>query len=232
MSPRPPNLLIPIEIKIQEYLTQPGYGSPHVSRVIDYIITKEAYILVMEYSGKEWVTLDGYIKAYGKFSVDKARLIIKEVVEALVSLRKLGILHGDVLDRNILYNDKTGGVKLIDFGVSKPLEGWNQDNSVQAKFSNSESKSSRGKLDVGRTEVKDMESIGNLLYFLLTLRRPYHDPRLSQEEVAKELRNRLDNPESQLTINAADLIASLCKHSSSQMVSIEDIPDHPFFTSQ
>ncbi|KAH6578210.1 hypothetical protein BASA60_003747 [Batrachochytrium salamandrivorans] len=131
MPPRPQNILLPFEVKVQEYLSQSGYENPHVPSVIDYIVTEKAYILVMEYSGEGWVELDGYITKHGKFSVDKARLIIKKVVTALVSFKKFGILHGDVAGRNILYNDRTGGVKLIDFGVSEPLEGCNQDSSAQ-----------------------------------------------------------------------------------------------------
>ncbi|KAH6566983.1 hypothetical protein BASA62_006387 [Batrachochytrium salamandrivorans] len=41
MSPRPQNLLLPFEIKIQEYLSQPGYENPYVPRVVDYFVTKE-----------------------------------------------------------------------------------------------------------------------------------------------------------------------------------------------
>ncbi|KAH9268267.1 hypothetical protein BASA83_009428 [Batrachochytrium salamandrivorans] len=68
------------------------------------------------------------------------------------------------LDRNILYNGKTGNVKLIDFGGSKPLEGCNQDNSVQAKSSDSASGSSGETPDFGPTEVSDMKNVGDLLY--------------------------------------------------------------------
>ncbi|KAH6580340.1 hypothetical protein BASA60_002916, partial [Batrachochytrium salamandrivorans] len=84
------------------------------------------------------------MKKHGKVSVDKARPIIKEVVTALISLKSLGILHRDIAARNILYNDKTGGVKMIDFGLSKPLKGWNQGSSTQTEFSESASGSSGG----------------------------------------------------------------------------------------
>ncbi|KAH9268271.1 hypothetical protein BASA83_009432 [Batrachochytrium salamandrivorans] len=148
----------------------------YVPKVIDYILTEGAYVLVREYSGEEWVTLDDVYDEACKFSVDKARLIIKEVVTALAFFKQLGILHGDIADRNILYNYKTGGVKLIDFGVSKPLEGCNQDNSVQAKSSDSAPGSSGGTPDFGPTEVSDMKNVGDLLYHLLTLGRPIPRP--------------------------------------------------------
>ncbi|KAH6580653.1 hypothetical protein BASA61_009515 [Batrachochytrium salamandrivorans] len=232
MSPRPQSLLLPFEIKLQEYLSHLGYENSYVPRVIDYILTEGAYVLVMEYSGEEWVTLDEYMTEHGKFSLNEIRLIIKEVVTALVFFKKLGILHGDIADRNILYNDKTGNVKLIDFGFSKPLEGCNQDNSVQAKSLDSASGSSGGTPDSGPTEIRDMKNVGDLLYRLLTLEDPFQDRTPPQEEVVEGFRNRLGNPESQLTINAMDLVFILYNYGSTQMVSIEAILEHPFLTSQ
>ncbi|KAH6573344.1 hypothetical protein BASA61_002551 [Batrachochytrium salamandrivorans] len=232
MPPRPQGLLLPFEVKVQEYLSQPGYENLYAPRVIDYIITEDAYILVMEYYGEDWMDLDGYMKTHGKFSVDKVRPIIKEVVTALISLKKLGILHGDIAARNVLYNDKTGSVKLIDFGFSEPLEGCNQGSSVQENSSNSESGSSGEKFDAGGEEISDIKDIGNLLYFLLTLKNPFQDPNTPREKAVKDLRNRLDDFESQPAVNAVDLVASLYKCGSYQIATIEDTLQHPFFTSQ
>ncbi|KAH6579019.1 hypothetical protein BASA50_005803 [Batrachochytrium salamandrivorans] len=224
MSPRPQNLLLPFEIKIQEYLSQPGYENPYVPRVVDYFVVERAYVLVMEYSGEDWIDLDGYMKTHGKFSVDKARPIIKEVVTALISLKKFGVLHGDIAGRNILYNDRTGGVKIIDFGLSKPFQGWNQDSSASG--------SSGGKSDTSVEEMKDLESIGFLLYRLSTSRTPLQDLTLPSRKVAEELRNSLNSPESQLAADAVDLVASLYRYGLYRITSFEAILEHPFFTSQ
>ncbi|KAH9245224.1 hypothetical protein BASA81_017298 [Batrachochytrium salamandrivorans] len=123
----------------------------------------------MEYLGEDWMDLDEYMTKHGKVSMDKARLIIKEVVTALLSLKKLGILHGDVLGRNILYNGKTGGVKLIDFGITEPLEGWNQDNSAQARiFRVQHQDRQEDRPKVRPTEIRYIKNVGYLLYLLLT----------------------------------------------------------------
>ncbi|KAH6581286.1 hypothetical protein BASA61_009157 [Batrachochytrium salamandrivorans] len=216
MSPRPQNLLLPLEIEMQKYLSHPGYENSYVPRVIDYVVTEKAYILVMEYSGEDWVALDKYMTKHGKFSVDKARLIIKEVVTALIFLKKLGVLHGDI----------------ADFGSSELLEGWNQGSSTQTEYSSTASESSGGKPKVILEEIRDIKNVGYLLYRLLTLGKKFKNSSIPQEEFAKELRNSLDNPESQRTINAADLIASLLKYYLSQVDFIEDMLEHPFFTSQ
>ncbi|KAH6567117.1 hypothetical protein BASA62_006295 [Batrachochytrium salamandrivorans] len=198
MSPRPQSLLLPPEIKIQEYLSQPGYGSLYVPRVIDYIITTRVYVLIMEYLGEDWMDLDEYMTKHGKVSMDKARLIIKEVVTALLSLKKLGILHGDVL-------------------------GWNQDNSASG--------SSEDESDSWGTEMGDTRDIGQLMYHLLISKDPYND-QIIQKEVAKKLENSLGNPESQLSIDAVDLVTTLFDKKSSKMTSLEDILGHPFFIHQ
>ncbi|KAH6570497.1 hypothetical protein BASA62_004319 [Batrachochytrium salamandrivorans] len=66
MSPRPQSLLLPLEIETQKYLSQPGYENPSVPVVIDYIVTKDAYILAMEYPGEDWIELDEYLKSSAK----------------------------------------------------------------------------------------------------------------------------------------------------------------------
>ncbi|KAH6595274.1 hypothetical protein BASA50_006068 [Batrachochytrium salamandrivorans] len=168
MSPRPQNILLPPEVKIQEYLSQPGYENSYVPRVIDYVVTKKMHVLVMEYFGEGWVDLNR----------------------------------------------------------------MNQDNSVQAKSSNSESGSLEVKPDASDEEIGDMNNVGSLLYLLLTSKDLFQNSNTFLEEVVKELRENLDNPESQLTINAANLVASLYDYGSPQMTSIETILGHPFFTSQ
>ncbi|KAH6593714.1 hypothetical protein BASA50_007150 [Batrachochytrium salamandrivorans] len=224
MSSRPHNLLLPFEVKVQEYLSKPGYVNPSVPVVIDYIVRENEYILVMEYSGEDWVSLDKYMTKHGKFSVDKARLIIKEVITALLSLKKLGVLHGDIAGQNILYNDKTGNVKLIDFGVSEPLEEGNQDSSGSG--------SSEDESYFWNIEKSDMNDIGKLMYYLLTSKDPFKDKTISRGGVAKKLRNSLDDPESQSAIDAVDLVAILLEKKSSKMTSLEDILDHSFFKRQ
>ncbi|KAH6573293.1 hypothetical protein BASA62_003020, partial [Batrachochytrium salamandrivorans] len=52
--PKPLDLLLPLEVEMQKYLTQSGYyGSPYVLQVIDYAVKKDTYVLVMEISLEE-----------------------------------------------------------------------------------------------------------------------------------------------------------------------------------
>ncbi|KAH6588978.1 hypothetical protein BASA61_005766 [Batrachochytrium salamandrivorans] len=223
MSPRPLNLVLPYEVEMHKYLSQDGYGSPHVTRVIDYIVTKKEYILVLEHPGKGWAKLDEYLMKHGKLSVERVRDITKEVVEALLSLRNLGVAHGSIAERNILYNEKTGELKLMNFGYSGPLKKWNQGSSA--------TKPSDEKPDFWSAEKDDIWDIGQFMYHLLTSKDPYNDQAV-QKDVAKKLGESLGNSESQLSIDAVDLVTILLNQGPYQMATLENVLKHPFFTSQ
>ncbi|KAH9265663.1 hypothetical protein BASA83_011065 [Batrachochytrium salamandrivorans] len=222
MSPRPQSLLLPLEIETQKYLSQPGYGSSHVLEVIDYIVTEDAYILVMEYPGEDWIELDEYLKRYGKLFVNEVRPLIKKVIIALSYLNKFGIAHGCVTESNVLYNKDTGGVKLMNFELSRPLKGWNQGSSASG--------SSEVEPPFWGTEKDGMIDIGGLMYRLLTSEPPSQSSS-TRGEFAKKLGDNLNDPRSQRSINLVDLVFVLLGQGSYEMT-LGDTLDHPFFTSQ
>ncbi|KAH6571593.1 hypothetical protein BASA60_007065 [Batrachochytrium salamandrivorans] len=222
MSPRPQNLMLPFEIEMQKYLKQPGYGSPHVLEVIDYIVTTDAYVLVMEYPGEDWVVLEEYLEQYGKLFVNEVRPLIKKVIKVSLSLKKFGIAHGCVTELNVLYNKETGDVKLMNFELSRPLKEWNQGSSASG--------SSEVEPPFWGTERDGMIDIGRLMYRLLTSETP-HQFSSTRGEFAKKLGDNLNDPRSQRSINLVDLVFVLLGQGSYEMA-LGDTLDHPFFTSQ
>ncbi|KAH6567169.1 hypothetical protein BASA62_006266 [Batrachochytrium salamandrivorans] len=76
----------------------------------------------MKYPGEDWIALDKYTREEGRLSVVEIRLIIREVLKALLSLKSFGVVHGDITARNILYNERTSDVKLMNFGYSGVFE--------------------------------------------------------------------------------------------------------------
>ncbi|KAH9275254.1 hypothetical protein BASA83_002489 [Batrachochytrium salamandrivorans] len=205
MSPRPQTLLIPLEAKMQEYLTQPRHNNPYVLGFVDYIITEGAVILVLEYSGEDWVAFDEYMTEHGIFSVDEVRLILKEVITALAFLKNLGILHGNIV-------------------------GCNQDSSAQTESSGAALESSEHEPDSEDKEARDIKNIGNLMYLLLTLGRSFKNIDAIRARATEEFKGVLGDPESQLTINAANLVTILLGYGTYQITSIEDALEHSFFT--
>lgn len=58
------------------------------------------------------------LEEYGALDENVSRFYIAQVVMALDSLHKLGIIHRDIKPDNILI-DKYGHIKLADFGLSE-----------------------------------------------------------------------------------------------------------------
>ena len=57
-------------------------------------------------------------KNHGKIPVH----VLKDISETLLRLHRLGIVHKDLHPGNVFYNPETGGVQLIDFGLSKCIQ--------------------------------------------------------------------------------------------------------------
>ncbi|KAH6584570.1 hypothetical protein BASA61_007379 [Batrachochytrium salamandrivorans] len=96
MPSRPPNSLVPYEFLLHMYLSRPGYENPHVPMALDYIILEDEFILAMEYIGGSWMTLAKYLKKKRRLGIVKAQHIIREIVKVVISLKRQGVVHGDL----------------------------------------------------------------------------------------------------------------------------------------
>ncbi|KAH9264236.1 hypothetical protein BASA83_012316 [Batrachochytrium salamandrivorans] len=166
MSSRPPNPLVPYEFLLQKYLSRLGHENTYVPMVLDYIILKDKFILVMEYIGESWVSLLSYLMKKIRLDVSEARDIIREIVKAMIYLKQHGIVHEDLHVGNVMYNPETQQVKLIDFGKSAILPGWKAGKSFPLKSSDPPSPVLKYK--AGIKEMKSMQMLGRLLYSILT----------------------------------------------------------------
>ncbi|KAH6588821.1 hypothetical protein BASA50_010464 [Batrachochytrium salamandrivorans] len=151
MSSRPPRLMIPYESMIQMYLSRPGRHNPYVPEVTDYIVLEEEYIVVMEYVGEGWATLSSYMDDNGRPGIVDAREIIKTILDAVLFLRQQGVMHDDLHDENVMYNEQTGKVKWLDLGMSRILSGWEEEKSLPSKLSDSPSADSQSKAEIEET---------------------------------------------------------------------------------
>ncbi|KAH6587140.1 hypothetical protein BASA50_001420 [Batrachochytrium salamandrivorans] len=96
MSSRPPNLLFPYEFAIHMYLSRTGHENPYVPMGVDYFILKDKFMLIMEYFDEKWVTLSSYAKERKRLDIEEARDILREIVNAVISLKRQGVVHGDL----------------------------------------------------------------------------------------------------------------------------------------
>ncbi|KAH6583455.1 hypothetical protein BASA60_001442 [Batrachochytrium salamandrivorans] len=227
MSSRPPDLPVPYEFALQIYLSRPGRENLYVPMVFDYIVLKNEYIVVMEYFDDKWVTLFSYLMERKHLDTSKSRDIIREIVNGMIYLKQYGILHDDIHDKNVMYNKETGGIKLIDFGRSNILPGWEKGKSFPLKSSDPSPTVSGYK--AGFNELHSMQNLGYLLYMILTGKSPYID-NLNHEAIKRKII--LPDPDSskfELQVLGKRLTTALIELDSNQVPSIEAILKHPFF---
>lgn len=77
--------------------------------------------IVLERNPSE-VSLFEYLAQNDRMSESEARLIMKQIIEASLTLLHSGILHGDLKSENILIEPITRQIKLIDFGSAQFLD--------------------------------------------------------------------------------------------------------------
>ncbi|KAH6566778.1 hypothetical protein BASA62_006494 [Batrachochytrium salamandrivorans] len=217
MSSRPPNPLIPYEFLLQKYLSRPGHENPYVPMALDYIILKDAFILVMEYVDESWVSLSKYVDEKGKPDIETARDIVKEVVNGMIYLKQYGIVH----------NDLNGQVKLLDFGAFAILPGWEEGKSVPSKSPDSSPTILGYKAEFD--ELWSVWMLKGLLYNII----PASDIQLvhsnDEQAMRKTIPYESDPYKRGLKEKATRLMATLGSFDPKQIPSIEDIPKHSFF---
>ncbi|KAH9263358.1 hypothetical protein BASA83_013273 [Batrachochytrium salamandrivorans] len=133
ISPRPPTLYFPYEVAVQMYLSRPGHENIYVPRALDHFILKDKFVLVMDYLDESWVTIFTYLKKRIRLDIEEAGKMIKGIINAVISLKQRGVFHNDLHTGNVMYNLETGRIKLIDFGATKVLPGWEGGKSAPLK---------------------------------------------------------------------------------------------------
>lgn len=150
---------------------------PHIVGVHDFGLAGGFYFLLMEY-------VDGLnlrqVLQEGRLSPQAALAIIPPLCDALQCAHNRGIVHRDIKPENLLL-DKTGAVKIADFGIAKMLHATPDPGSAELAPSQPTQESlpfgtpdyaapeqTRGKSD----HRADIYSLGVVLYEMLTGERP------------------------------------------------------------
>ncbi|KAH6577656.1 hypothetical protein BASA60_003918 [Batrachochytrium salamandrivorans] len=126
--PKPGEMTLPVYLGKSE--AKP-YLRDQKTDQYDAFIASEIKYAKLEYPNKKKLSEGDFGKE--RPDIVDARDIIKKIVEAMIHLKQYGILHLDVQAGNVMYNPKTRKIKLLDFGVSAVLPGWEGGKSLPLK---------------------------------------------------------------------------------------------------
>ncbi|KAE8893532.1 hypothetical protein PF010_g20280 [Phytophthora fragariae] len=170
-----------------------------------------------------------------RFSVERARFYAAELAIALSYLHAHGIIYRDLKPDNIML-DKTGNIRLVDFGISKQLrlegEPGSHNYSQAGTLAGSPAYIAPEQLLTQKPQYgmeADWWSYGVLLYEMLTGSTPFFDPNISQmykkiqtADVKYERYPPIDD-------DAIDLMQKLLVRDPAERIDIDGVRTHPFF---
>src|SRR2546427_10571756 len=103
---------------------------PNIAQIYGLEGTGRSRCIVMELV--EGDTLEERLKR-GPIPVDEALLMTKQIAEALEAAHEKDIIHRDLKPANVKITPE-GRVKVLDFGLAKPLEEPNPDLSISPTY--------------------------------------------------------------------------------------------------
>jgi len=161
---------------------------PHIIRVSDLIDEGGTVAFVMEYVEGE--TLKEYIDRKGKLTDAEIKDIFSQMLDAVGYVHEQKLVHRDIKPSNFMI-DKSGKVKLMDFGIAKTLD------STAAEYTQTGTGIQMGTpmymSPEQITETKsvtaqsDIYSLGVVLWQLVTGKKPYDTKTLSSFQLQTKI---------------------------------------------
>lgn len=186
--------------------------------------SKEKLYLVLSFiNGGE---LFHHLQREGKFSMDRSRFYIAELLSAIESLHELNVIYRDLKPENILL-DYQGHIALCDFGLCKL--NMNNEDKTNTFCGTPEYLAPELLLNQGYTRSVDWWTLGTLLYEMLTGLPPFYDDD-HNVMYRKILQNPLKFPGFLENTDVKDLLIKLLqKDPSKRLNDPQVIKSHPFF---
>ena len=137
---------------------------PNIVTIHDFGESGGFYFLLMEFV--DGVNLRQALQA-GRFTPEQALAVVPPICEALQFAHERGIVHRDIKPENLLL-DKTGRVKIADFGIAKMVKGGGAEEQAfgSPRYAAPEQSSARA------DHRADIYSLGVVLYEMLTGEAP------------------------------------------------------------
>lgn len=172
-----------------------------------------------------------------RFSVERARFYAAELAIALSYLHAHGIIYRDLKPDNIML-DKTGNIRLVDFGISKQLrlegEPGSHNYSQAGTLAGSPAYIAPEQLLTQKPQYgmeADWWSYGILLYEMLTGSTPFFDANISQMYKKIQTADVKYEKYPPIDDDAIDLMKKLLVRDPAERIDIDAVRAHPFFAS-
>ncbi|CAI5465114.1 unnamed protein product [Closterium sp. Yama58-4] len=201
-------------------------GHPSVITLQEVFEDDKAIHLVMELcAGGD---LFDRIKSLGQIPEADAALVVKQLLEALLHCRSLGILHRDIKPENILLCSPSENVpiKLIDFGVATVLE----ENSLCREMAGTPEYMAPEVLDECYNYEADVWSAGVSLYVMLSGVPPFWESsnRTLEEAIRKKKVVFKYWRWATVSEEAKDLISRMLEKDPLDRITVREVLAHPW----
>ena len=198
---------------------------PNIMRLYDVWETSSELYLILEYV--EGGELFDYLCDKGRLPMNEALSFFQQIIAAVHYCHRFNIAHRDLKPENLLL-DSNKNIKVVDFGMAT----W-QGKTDLLRTSCGSPHYAAPEVIMGRNyngASADIWSCGVILYALLAGRLPFdHDDLTHLLDKVKN--GKYDMPKD-IDPRAADLIGKMLTKEVSKRITIPEIMQHPFFTSQ
>ena len=209
-------MLLPDEILLWERAAHRS-----VVQLIDLYNEKGFWMSVMEYD-PEYRDLFKHLSLSGPLPSSIARVIIHQVVQVCTFLNSVGVDHRDIKDENVLYNPRTGHIKLIDFGSASLASNCTLYSTFQGtEIYTPPEYHMRG---CYQSQPAAVWSIGCLAYTLLKLNPPYN----SKQDIVAGKEVEWDYTEE---TRARDFVQQCLCYNANRRLEFGVLARHPWFLS-
>ncbi|XP_048017723.1 serine/threonine-protein kinase pim-1-like [Megalobrama amblycephala] len=209
--------LLPNEVAMMIRVSE-GPSVPQIIKLLDWYETRTDYILVIERPTPCKNLRQYLVKNGGRISESKARVVMHQVVTAARICFERGIFHSDIKLENLLINENSLQVKLIDFGVSRSFKTFGYTRYFGTKLYAPPEAFRR----IRRYHAKPatVYSLGVLLFAMLFGKYPY---KVKPEVIADILRKAGISKESK------ELISLCMETDPTKRIDLDKILDHDWF---
>lgn len=195
---------------------------PNIVKLKDFLITSDYFCLFFEYV--EGLQLLDYIIMHGRLSEKEARTIFRQLLSAVHYCHHYSIVHRDLKIENILLDERTGTVKLLDFGLSNFYRHDELLNTFCGSLYFAAPELLSGTVYMG-PEV-DVWSLGIILYVLVTGNVPFDDKNLSiLHAKIKACQLQISD---RLSSHCRDLLSRMICRDPERRATMEQVLNHPW----